>query len=89
MSLENVNDRTIVQVNSEETLDVEPACLIWRVRHETKAKSYACDFPTCSIPQTSFTIVTRLKGNDRVNLMCHLQQLFPFFSGHDPNFTVS
>lgn len=39
-----------------------------------------------------FPIFTRLKGNvlnDMVNLMCHLQQLFPFFSGHDPNFTVS
>lgn len=37
--------------------------------------------------------VTRLKEKysqwQGVSSVCHLQQLFPFFSGHDPNFTVS
>lgn len=89
----NVNDRTIVQVNSEETLGVEPTCLIWRVRHETKAKSHVCDFPKCSIPQTSFSPylpdwremfqMTEWTWCATSN-SCSL-----FFSGHDPNFTVS
>lgn len=91
--VENVNDRTVVQCQFWGNTGRWASMFNLEGATWNQSKIICMWFSNMPHPTDElFPIFARLKGNvqnDRVNLVCHLQQLFPLFSGHDPNFTVS